>query len=182
MLALEWALSIDCRWKTRMWQDLNWTWTQTRTWTRTWTWTWIKESSITYTVKKQVFCYIPLGVSQLVSYYTPPHSMTVFIVLTVRVICLCNHCYFRYYSWNEEECNMILPVTHLNRTPIFLQIHVGNVNFPIINWGLSMEYCCSYGLPSSLYLLTQYKNPHGMRRSVIWCYLWHTYRCVTEHL
>ena len=29
-------------------------------------------------------------------------------------------------SWNVEECNMILPVTHLevcNRTPIFLTVH-----------------------------------------------------------
>ena len=49
--------------------------------------------------------------------FTPPHSMTVFIqllmiqhpfvttvisVITIKI------------SWNEEECNMILPVTHLN--------------------------------------------------------------------
>ena len=34
--------------------------------------------------KKRVLCYTPKGVSQ-VSYYTPPHSMTVFILTKITV-------------------------------------------------------------------------------------------------
>ena len=73
----------------------------------------------------RVFCYTPLGVSQLVSYYTPPHSMTVFILITVYLQCyMIQHSfvttvisiisyYKKSHGMRREECNMILPVTHL---------------------------------------------------------------------
>ena len=61
--------------------------------------------------KKWVFCYTPLGVSQVVSYYTPPHSMISGVLLQL---------------WTTQ-----LTVSH------------------------NTKHC-------------QYKNPHGMRRSVIY--------------
>ena len=75
----------------------------------------------------RVFCYTPLGVSQLVSYYTPPHSMTVFILIKITVYLQCymiQHSfvttvisiisyYKKSHGMRREECNMMLPVTHL---------------------------------------------------------------------
>ena len=51
---------------------------------------------------------------------TPPHSMTVFILTKITVLMI-QHPFVTTVisvitikiSWNEEECNMILPATHL---------------------------------------------------------------------
>ena len=85
--------------------------------------------------------------SQVVSYYIPPHSMRISGCVTGSIICSSSFHDSLYYSAysvaltvnsvniktlrNEKECNMILPVTHLkvcNRTPVvFLQcIHASS--------------------------------------------------------
>ena len=60
---------------------------------------------VCYTVikKKTGVLLHTLGVSQVVSYYTPPHSMRVLTKITEITVLydtapLCNHCYFCYYK------------------------------------------------------------------------------------
>ena len=59
---------------------------------------------------------------------------------------------------------MILPVTHLNRTPIFLQY--GNVNKLRAVNGVLLQLWTPQLTVSHNTKHCQYKNPHGMRRSV----------------
>ena len=64
-------------------------------------------------LKSGLFSYTPLGVSQIVSYYTPLHSMRFFILTKLTVqrgvvsYITLSAVIFVNISWNEEECNMI---------------------------------------------------------------------------